>query len=72
MKTENFTEEVMDVEGIKIRVTTYQIGTEHYCHVHNLDPGAVIARSNSDTREVAKEQALRKARQRLFKTADNH
>jgi len=72
MKTENFTEELHDVQGIKIRVITYQIGNEHYCHVYNLDPGAVIARAGSSTKDLAKQRALQKAKQRLLSATGNH
>ena len=72
MNTENFSEILFDLNGTKVRLTTYKIGEEHYCHVYNVDPGSVISRASSNNRERAKEEALNKAKQRLFKKADYH
>jgi hypothetical protein len=72
MNAENFTEEIVTIEGNSVRVVTYRIAEEYYCHVYNLDPGACIARFTSVNREKAKEEALAKAKQRLLKTAGNH
>ena len=65
MKTENFKEEIAQVKGVPVRVTTYKIGDNYYCHVYNVDPGATIARSTGATREKAVEEALHKVSQRI-------
>ena len=65
MKTENFKEEVTQINGIPVRVTTYKIGEEYYCHVYNIDPGGTIARSAAATREKAVEEAMLKVSQRI-------
>ena len=65
MKTENYTEESQEINGIAVRVTTYQIGDDHYCHIYNVDPGAAIARATAATREKAVEEAMAKATQRI-------
>ncbi|HXR80281.1 MAG TPA: hypothetical protein VN763_05160 [Saprospiraceae bacterium] len=65
MKTENFKEEIAEVKGVLVRVTTYKIGENFYCHVYNVDPGATIARSTAATREKAVEEAMLKVTQRI-------
>ena len=65
MKTENFREEVTEISGVQVRVTTYKIGDDYYCHVYNVDPGATIARSTAATREKAVEEAMLKVSQRI-------
>jgi hypothetical protein len=67
MKTENFKEEIRELNGTKIQITTYQIGAEFYCHVSNTDPGATIARATGQTDEEAKQKALEKASARIRK-----
>jgi len=68
LKTENFKEELLELNGTPIRVTTYKIGEDYYCHVYNVDPGATIARSTAATREKAVEEALIKVTQRIRST----
>lgn len=67
MNTENFSEELMVIEGVQIKLIMYKIGGGFHCHVHNLDPGAVIARSSSSNPESARENALKKTTERLIK-----
>ena len=55
----------MEVNGVPVRVTTYKIGDNFYCHVYNVDPGATIARSTAATREKAVEEAMLKVSQRI-------
>jgi hypothetical protein len=68
MNTENFKEEFRDLEGTKVRITTYKIGDECYCHVYNADPGATIARATAGTVEEAMQKAIEKASSRLAGT----
>jgi len=65
VKTENFKEEIAAVNGVPVRVTTYKIGDNFYCHVYNVDPGATIARATAATREKAVEEAMIKVTQRI-------
>ncbi len=67
MNTEHYQEEQIEVNGTSLKVITYKIGPDFHCHVHNLDPGAVIARSSATSAEKAKEEAVGKARERLVK-----
>ncbi len=71
MKAENFTEELMELGGTKIRVTLYRIGDEYHCHIYNVDPGATIARASAPDRNAAREEALSKAKKRLLKNASD-
>ena len=65
MNTENFKEEFREFNGVPIRVTTYKIGDDYYCHVYNVDPGATVARATAATREKAVEEAMIKVSQRI-------
>jgi ribosome-associated translation inhibitor RaiA len=69
MKAENFTEDILELNGVEVRVTTYKIGEEYHCHVYSADPGAAIARAHATQRERAIEEALQKAKKRLSKTS---
>ena len=35
----------------QVRVSSYRLGQTYYCTVDNVDPGAVLARSQGATRE---------------------
>jgi len=65
MKTEDFKEEFRELNGVPLRVSTYKIGDDYYCHVYNVDPGATIARSTAISREKAVEEAMIKVNQRI-------
>jgi hypothetical protein len=65
MTTENFKEEFRELNGTKVRITSYKIGNEFYCHVYNADPGATIARGTANTLEDAMQKAIGKASARL-------
>jgi len=67
MKTEDFKEEFRELNGVPLRVSTYKIGDDYYCHVSNVDPGATIARSTASSREKAVEEAMVKVNQRIRK-----
>ena len=69
MKAEEYTEAVLELNGTEIRITTYKIGQEYYCHVYSADPGATIARSSALQRETAIDEALQKAKRRLSRTS---
>jgi hypothetical protein len=54
-----------EIGGVSIDVMTYKIGDRYFCHVSNTDPGATVARAEADTREMAEQLALTKAKNRL-------
>ena len=65
MKPEGFQVIPEEIAGWKVNVTSYAIGDRYYCHIDNVDPGAVIVRTEGPTREEAMVLALSKAKERL-------
>ena len=65
MKTEEYVQRTESSPEYTYRVTTYRIGGKYHCTVDNVDPGAVIARSEGPTREEAESRAVSRARERL-------
>jgi methylmalonyl-CoA mutase cobalamin-binding subunit len=65
MTTKDFLEEYSEVNGTKVRITTYKIGNEFHCHVANADPGATIARTSAASKEDAVSEAIKKASERI-------
>jgi hypothetical protein len=57
-----------ELEGWPVRITAYRIGTNHYCHVDNVSPGATVARASGATADEARGKAVSHARERLAKT----
>jgi len=67
MTTEEFKEEIIDVCGTKVLVTTYKIEAEFHCHVSNYDAGATISRTSAAAKEDAMDEAIRKASERILR-----
>jgi hypothetical protein len=65
IKVEGHESEQAEINGVQIKVTSYQIGERYFCHVTNIDPGATIARGEGSSRDEAREVALSKATSRL-------
>lgn len=65
LRAENFQQEDSDINGVRVRIVTYQVGERFFCHVENQDPGATIARGEGQTREEARRQALAKVNVKL-------
>ncbi len=65
IKVEGHQSEATEINGVVLRVTSYQIGERYFCHVSNADPGATIARGEGGSRAEARETALSKATRRL-------
>ena len=68
MKTEDYSERVVDVNGWQCRLTSYKLGEVYYCHADNVSPGARLARSKGATKEEAERIALQRATELLRKT----
>lgn len=64
-KPEGYLVEPKEISGWKVNVTSYSIGDEFYCHIDNIDPGAVIVRTEAPTREEAVLLAFARAQERL-------
>jgi len=60
-----FTERRESVPPFEIRVTSYRLNGKYYTSVDDVDPGAVIARSEGLTREEAELKATVRAKERL-------
>ena len=61
IKVEGHESEQTELNGVQIKITSYQIGERYFCHVTNIDPGATIARGEGSNRDEAREVALSKA-----------
>ena len=61
IKVEGHESEQTELNGVQIKITSYQIGERYFCHVTNIDPGATIARGEGSSRDEAREVALSKA-----------
>ena len=68
MKAEDYSTKTLEVEGWKVRLTSYKLGDTYHCTADNVDPGAWIARTEGATREEAENRALERARQLLGRT----
>ena len=65
LKADEYRMESKEIDGLKINITSYKIGPTYYCHVDNVDPGAVIARSEAESQDEAIQVAMAKTMERL-------
>ena len=65
MKTEDYKVDAGEINGVKIKITSYKMGASFYCHIANAQPGATIARADASTAQEAMKLALAKATLRL-------
>jgi len=68
MKPENFSERKVDVDGWEVNLTTYQLGEKWHTKADNVSPGAALARTTGETREIAEQKAIERAEQLLRRT----
>jgi hypothetical protein len=68
MKSEEFRERRLELDGWAVNVVSYRVGDRFYCTIENADPGARFARAEAGTREDAESAALNKAREYLKQT----
>jgi hypothetical protein len=61
-------ERIETIGSWKIRIQTYRVGEKWVCVVDNVDPGAVIYRTQGTSREVIEQKAIKKAEERLSET----
>jgi hypothetical protein len=69
IRPEEYQERVLSVRPFQVRIVSYRLGEEFLCSVDNVDPGAVIARSQGATRAEAEAKALERATKRLESSA---
>ena len=68
MKTEEYSERVVEVGGWQCRLTSYKLGNVYHCHADNVSPGANLARATGATKEEAERNALERATELLSRT----
>ncbi|HTM48403.1 MAG TPA: hypothetical protein VL285_06980 [Bryobacteraceae bacterium] len=68
MKSEDYSERVVDVGQWQCKLTSYKIGDIYHCHADNISPGANIARTTGATKEEAEQKALERAKELLGRT----
>ena len=68
MKSEQFKEHQIEIEGWPVRLTSYRVGEKYVCQADNVSPGACLARFSAATLEEAEAQAISKAKHLLGKT----
>lgn len=67
-KPEEYQEKKEKVIPFEMHIVSYKLDNTYYCTVDNVNPGAVIARTQGKTREEAESGAITKAREALNKT----
>lgn len=67
MNSEQYHDESTELNGTAVHIITYKIGDVYHCHITNADPGATIARASGRSKEEARQAAVLKASQRLYK-----
>jgi hypothetical protein len=65
LQPEEYRERLEPVPPFQIHIASYRLGAVYYCSVNDVDPGAVIARSEGSTREEAELKAITRANERL-------
>jgi folate-dependent phosphoribosylglycinamide formyltransferase PurN len=68
LRPEEFTERVEAVPPFQIHITSFRLGGTYHCIVDNVDPGAIIARSEGPTLEQAERKAVTRAKGKLEHT----
>jgi hypothetical protein len=68
MRAEEYSTRTLELEGWKVRLTSYRLGNAYHCTVDNLEPGAWIARAQGASREEAESLASERARELLGRT----
>jgi hypothetical protein len=65
MKVEEFEERSVQLAGWEVHLTTYRLGDVYHCKADNVSPGAALARTTGETREIAEQKAIERAGQLL-------
>ena len=68
MRAEEYSTRIQELDGWKVRLTSYRLGNTYHCTADNVAPGAWIARAQGATREEAESRASERARQLLGRT----
>jgi hypothetical protein len=62
---ESYSEKTEQIGRQMVKITSYKIGEQYFCHVSNVDPDATIARAHGASLDEAVNEAVRKATVRL-------
>ena len=65
MVPEAYQERKEAIPPFEVHIVSYRAGGTFRCTIDNVDPGAVIARSEGSTREEAEARALERAKKLL-------
>ena len=49
MRAEEYSTRIQELDGWKVRLTSYRLGNTYHCTADNVDPGAWIARAQGAT-----------------------
>jgi hypothetical protein len=68
VKSEDYSERIVEVNGWQCRLTSYKLGEVYHCHADNVSPGARLARAEGATKEEAERKTLARATELLSRT----
>jgi len=68
MRADEYATRILELEGWKVRLTSYKLGNTYHCTADNVEPGAWLARAQGATREEAESRASQRARELLART----
>jgi len=68
VKSEEYSERLVDLGGWQCRLTSYRLGEVYHCRADNVSPGARLARTTVATKEEAEKAALERATELLART----
>jgi hypothetical protein len=68
MRAEDYSTRTLELQGWKVKLTSYRLGNTFHCTADNVEPGAWIARAQGATREEAEERACQRATELLGRT----
>ncbi len=68
MKTEDYSERMLELAGWPARIVSYRLGQTYHAKADNVSPGAIVARAQAASKAEAEAQVLAKAEERLAAT----
>ncbi len=68
MKSDEFQERQIELDGWPVRISSYRLGDKYVCQADDVTAGPCLARISAATLEEAELQAISKARHLLGKT----
>ncbi len=65
IKAKGYQSELMEILGVGVRITSYQIGKCYLCQVDHTDSGSIIARGEGGSHDESQKVALSKTTHRI-------